>query len=515
MRRSILINVLLLGLGGAAANAQQPLSAIDWLSDVITTPIPLTPIAPPLPPEVAVTRGVSTETIAVTALDAPSADAVGLLPASVSKLPADIWGPSPSSELAQALDRIDAAELLPASRNLLFTLILAELAPPFDSTDASTLFLAREDALVRFGAIEQAYAMLERAGTDTPERFWRWFDLSLLLGTETRACDQMNTAPGLAPSIKARIFCLARTSDWDAAALSLGTAKALGQLSEAEEMLLARFLQQGSGETATPLEVPNAPDPLTFYLFEAIGEPLPTTTLPVAYAHADLRANTGWKAQIEAAERLAARGAIPANKLLGLYTERQPAASGGVWDRVEVIQAFDQALNAGSVAALNLALPLVWDALGGSGLEPIFAELYSDRLQLFELEGTARSLALRTALLSPGYEATAKAWDAQDAEETFLIAVALGNLAKVRAVTDRQAAIAEGLLAAVPPARFSRAIEDGAIGEALLQAIQLTGDGANGDLTKFTDALALFRFLGLETVARRVSLELLILDRRG
>ena len=49
--------------------------------------------------------------------------------------------------------------------------------------------------------------------------------------------------------------------------------------------------------------MPGAPDPLTFRLFETIGERLPTAALPRAFAHADLRDVAGWKAQIEAAER--------------------------------------------------------------------------------------------------------------------------------------------------------------------------------------------------------------------
>ena len=54
----------------------------------------------------------------------------------------------------------------------------------------------------------------------------------------------------------------------------------------------------------------------------------------VAFAQADMRDNTGWKAQLEAAERLARNGVLDPNQLLGLYTEEKAAASGGVWDRV-------------------------------------------------------------------------------------------------------------------------------------------------------------------------------------
>lgn len=519
MRRKAVAFGCALSLASAcAAAAQQPLSAIDWLSDVITAPlvIPEIPATPqPGPAEEAVTKGISTETIAVTALDAPSVDAVGLLPGSVSNLPADVWGPSSSAELALALRRIDPSTLLPSVRALLITLILAELRPPFDSTNAGTLFLARIEALKKIGATEQAFAMLERARPDTPERFAQWFDLSLLLGAETRACETLAAAPGLAPSIEARVFCLARLRDWEAAQLSFETARVLGQLSSEMEALLERFLQDGSGEGATELPVPQNPSPLVFHMFEAIGEPLPTITLPLAYAHADLRDTTGWKAQIEAAERLAQRGAIPANKLLGLYTDRRPAASGGVWDRAEVVQAFDQALASGNVRAISLALPLVWDALAARDLEPVFAELYGDRLRAFALEPQARGLALRTALLTPMFEDAAASWPASGQTEQFLLAVATGTLAEATPQGARQAAVAEGLLAGIPPNRFLQRIERRAIGLALLEAIALSGQGAKGDHAKMGEALALFRFLGLEAVARRSALELLILGRPG
>ena len=46
---------------------------------------------------------------------------------------------------------------------------------------------------------------------------------------------------------------------------------------------------------------------------EAIGTPLPTAPLPLAFAHSDLRHTAGWKARIEAAERLVRTGAVSAN----------------------------------------------------------------------------------------------------------------------------------------------------------------------------------------------------------
>ena len=86
---------------------------------------------------------------------------------------------------------------------------------------------------------------------------------------------------------------------------------------------------------------------------------------------ADLRGNSGWKAEIEAAERLARTGAVPASRLLGLYTDRRPAASGGVWDRVAAVQALDLALNEGATQDLVQALPRAWRAAQDQRLEVI------------------------------------------------------------------------------------------------------------------------------------------------
>jgi hypothetical protein len=64
------------------------------------------------------------------------------------------------------------------------------------------------------------------------------------------------------------------------------------------------------------------------------------------------------------------------------------------------------------------------------------------------------------------------------------------------------------------PDRYARMVAEDRIGEALLRASLVLGDGT-GDLDDIQDALSLFRALGLETVARRTALELMILERRG
>lgn len=501
-----------LGLGPGAAQAQAPLSAIDWLSESVATPV----AAPAVQPveEEPVGDGARLDEITVSPIDAVSADAVGLLPASVTGLPRDLWGRAPSAELAGLFGALETG-LLPAMQELLFTLLLAELDPPSDSDPSGQLFLARVDALLALGAVDQAQALLDRAGPDDAERFRRWFDASLLTGTENAACERLRGAPGLSPTLPARIFCLARGGDWNAAALTLETGRALGGMTGAEDALLTRFLDVETFEGAPALPVPSRPSPLNYRLYEAIGEPLPTTTLPLAFAQADLRANAGWKAQLEAAERLARSGALPANKLLGLYTERLPAASGGVWDRVAAVQRFDVALTAAVPAAVSAALPDAWAAMAEVDLEVVFAEAYGPRLSAMTLTGDAAALGFRVALLTRDYETAAAGYAPDTGEDRFLKALARGDLAGV-APFDRVArAVADGFLAAGAPDVLAAEVGVGNLGAAILRAIALMTDGARGDLNKLGDAIALFRAVGLEDVARRAALQVLILEPRG
>ncbi len=320
--------LLLLGVSAAAEDKAPPLSAIDWLSHSVATPA-----AMPLPGDAANEPPVTTTTpipgaITTRPLDGETLDTIGLLPQRTTGLPPDLWGTTPTEELVRRV-RAERVETLPSVQSLLYTLLLAELDPPQDAGPDGELFLARIDKLLDLGALEPALSMLEKATPPTAEPFRRWFDVALLTGQEDRACTVMRDTPQVAPTFPARVFCLARGGDWNAAALSLRTGETLGYVDADMARLLEHFLDPDLFEGEPDLPPPDRPSPLVFRLMEAIGQPMSTATLPVAFAQADLRSNAGWKTRLDAAERLTRTGAIPANQLLGLYTENESSASGG------------------------------------------------------------------------------------------------------------------------------------------------------------------------------------------
>lgn len=506
MRTSVFLFLLCVP---AAGLAQQPLSAIDWLNRTPPENLPGTVLLEPpvsksgLGPEIEVTP--------LEALTAP----LGLVASNVTGLPVDLWTGSDPDRLVEMINRINVRGS-PAMQKLLFTLLLSETRAPQGAEAGETVLLARLDRLMQLGAVDPTQALVQLAGpTDSKDRFRRWFDATLLTGDEDRACGALIAAPYLSNDYSDQIFCKARLGDWQSAALTLETAHALDLLSPEKLALMDRFLSPDVFDGAPPLPQPQRPDPLTFRLFETIGERLPTASLPRVFATADLRDVAGWKAQLEAAERLTRIGALTPNHLLGLYTDRQAAASGGVWDRVRAIQRFETALDTGNETAVGKALNTAWKAMKDVQLEVAFAELFADQLAVQKLsDPDAASLAWRIRLLAGTYEDAARKPPSNSQMHTFLAALAQGNPGRAFAPNAQAQAIADGF-ADDPdlPIDVQRTIDNGQLGEAILMAMDLFIRGARGNPADLTAALAAFRSVGLEDTARRAALQLMLLGR--
>lgn len=492
--------------GNAFAN--EPLAAIDWLNQ----PQPRSGLPGTVLLEPPVTGTATVPPVSVTPLEA-LLPPVGLVPAAATGLPPDMWRGSSADEVARLIETVPVRGS-PAMQALLFTLLLSESRPPAASKDK--ILLARLDRLLALGAADPSQALAEHAGpAKNKERFARWFDATLLTGSEDASCKALAAEPHLTDSYDDRIFCAARRGDWPTAALMLETAHALELLPKERMDLLDRFLNPDLFEGAPPLPHRAEPDPLTFRLFETIGEPMPTSPLPPAFAAADLRDIAGWKAQLEAAERLARGGALNPNQYLGLFSDRKPAASGGIWDRVAAVQQLEHDLNSGRAEAVAASLPRAWEAMQQAGTETVFADLFAEPLARAGLDGPVKALAWRIRLLSPLYELAAHDAPAEGTREQFLASLARGRPGEVPAPSPLAEAIALGFAAEPPvPAVIRQLLDNGQLGEAILRSMVLFAQGSDGNLGDLTAALAAFRAVGLEDTARRASLQLMLLERQ-
>ena len=493
---------VVLAAGAASATENRPLSVIDWLNDLeITAAVPRDSSD--------VTDGVETPQVTVTPLEGETPRQIGLAPASVTGLPGNVWSDTPGADLAAAIATLPDPQL-PAAQALTYTVLLAESDPPTE--DETAFHLARIDGLIRYGALDPALAMLEQIG---PERsgdyFQRYLDISLLNGTPDRACGILAAEPALAPSETERIYCLARQGEWDTAALVLGSADAIGVMDPLMAEALARFLDPDLFESSAPMEPPQQITPLLFRLFEAAGQRLPTVKLPRAFAHTDLDGSAGWKAQIQSAERLSRSGAMPANRLIGIYSDGRPAASGGVWDRVRAIQLFDTALSTNSADAVAKTLPGAWAQMRAAGLTVPFAQFYADQIPYRALDGAAADIAYRVLLLSPDYETAATTLPDRARARPFLQQIALGAPSDLANLSSLEQAIADAFAPdAAPDATLVAQSRNDALGLSILQSLPMLEDGAAGDAARLERTLATLRAWGLEDTARSAALQILI-----
>lgn len=520
---------LALALAAGLASAQPvaakpPLSASDWLSGSVQQPDNISSWRPgdPRPPElkrqsrrdIAPTGAV--EPVGVTRLGEGNPDGKGTVSPRAAGLPGDLWGDSDSAVLVQLIGRSDPR--LPALRRLERRLLAAQLRPPrAEPGQEGALFLARVDKLLDMGATGAAKELLKAAGPGDPERFRRLFDIALLSGDEAQGCGIMDRTPGVAPSFPARIYCLALGGDWTAAALVFHGAETMGQIDPPMAALLAHYLDDGYSDAAEELVPPPVVTPLELRLHEAIGQPLASTSLPLAFALADLDQNGGWKARLDAAERLARAGAIPASQLRMIYLEQKPAASGGVWDRAEAMQALNDALTLRDNAAVARALPPAFEAMVAAGLGPALAEMAGAELGALGLDGRPGRIALWLALQAaqPQVVPDPPADDAP-AFDLWLLRFAGGE--PEAAPPEGEASERAALLFPAFLGPSERNVPQGAAqlilankrGEALLGAMADVDAGLDGDLPRAAQGLRVLRVLGQQEIARQAMVELVL-----
>ena len=503
----------------APVSAQQgPLSANDWLSSGRPPARDASAWRPgdPVPPDAQRLRGedqsqqatgpddvaetAATVPIAVRRLNAADPDGAGIISARQAGLPEDFWT---GTDLKTATRMIGAAPALPASAQIARRILEAQLTPPDMPADqpAGEFFALRVDQLISEGALPSARDLLQGAGQDNTETFRRLFDLSLLLGGEEQTCRKMGDETGILSDPSVRIFCLAQQGDWNAAAVLYVGAKRLGLVEPHMTDLLSHYLDDASSESGEVLTPPETMTPLAFRLHEAIGQPLPTGDLPVAYAWADLENHSGWKAQLEAAERLARARALPAAILYQLYTSQRPAASGGVWERAAAVQALDAALLTEDPARIGPALTAAFQRMEQAGLRDSLADMMAERLQPDTLGGEAAHLALWLRLWSGETEVARAPEDKLDAA---LLALATGG--QPEPLTPALGALAPVFATELPPQPDP---DDGiALAPALYGALADADAGTQGDVTRAVRGVRMLRELGLIADARRVATQI-------
>jgi hypothetical protein len=496
----------------AGAAAAEPRSAIQWLSDSLHA-LPAPARAP------AAARPRAEAGIEVTALAAPPVDGVGLLSPRVTGLPQNLWG-STSALRARSLLLAVRATGVPSAQDLFRTLLLAGADPPPGTGPGAPLLRTRIDRLMEMGALEEAYELLVLSGVSTPDFLLRGFDIALLTGQESRACEALLGRADVRPTASARIFCLARGNAWPEAVVALAVAREAGELSPADAELFARFLETEETPAGTRITLPERLTPLAYVMLTAIGaagEAAGEAGVPVAFRTLDLAPSATPRARILAAEHLVASGGVSYPILFYAYRVPVPAASGGVWARAAAVQDLDVAIQAGDGAEIARSLPVADQLLGEVGLRTALAREYAPALAALPPDPRLERARMAALLLLGGETAAAHAWVDATLPARYRAALAVADPGfrpgEVRAGTIEDAVLAA--FAAAPPdgepwPELSALLAGGRVGEALLRALAILDARSGVDPGDLTVALRTLAAAGQVEAARRIAVETLL-----
>jgi len=511
MWRGLAMAVLLAG----AAQAEPPKSAIDWLSESLLQP-PNFVISPP-----GRTGHPIETTISAMPLEMISRDAAGLLPPDVTGFPRAIWGDLPSAEAARLLQAVGPSDV-PEVMSLYKQVLLAQSDPPLDAGPEGTLLLARIDQLFAMGALDEAETLILLAGATEPEIFRRWFNISLIAQRTNAPCAALSTRPALSDDISTRVICLARAGDWNAAAITVSLAESLGQIAVDDADLLVRFLDPEMFADLPDAGNPVPLDAITFTLREALALPRPTTPLPLPFLNADLSLRTPARQRIVAAERLVRASATPPSLLFAAYRGGRAASSGGAWGRAELVQALDSALISEDDARLAEAISTAMVGFSDAGLLYSFSYEYADTLAHFPPEPATGQIAprIRRLLLIAGRPLAQWANLGRADGPMVQFAIRLASHTPVKGASPYSSALPEAIhlaFANLTPARqevpdLLAKIDSGSFAEVLLKALTLLANGRDADPKSLHEGLYLLRKLGLEDAARRVAIQLLLIE---
>jgi len=116
--------------------------------------------------------------------------------------------------------------------------------------------------------------------------------------------------------------------------------------------------------------------------------------------------------------------------------------------------------------------------------------------------------------LSEDYEKIATGYSAVTSRDKFLVALAHGDLSIVQPFDATTRAISAAFQSKQTAPEYSQLIKDKKLGEAVLLAISRFPSSSNGNLENARKSLILLRSVGLEDIARRSALQLILLDQQ-
>lgn len=384
--------------------AKDPMSAIDWLAEKINDP----PIFYTNPSS---NFDIIDNDIKKINLPNISKNSIGIYPSIRLGINSNVWKNSNEYEISNLLEKISISDLYYLNR-LLKRILLIEADPPIivkEKKFSGSYFLrARILKLIQMGALDEAEALLLDANPTTdPNLIDLWSKISFLTLRFDNFCKSVLKSYHTLIHPAHKIICLARSGDWNAAALSLATYSSIKQIESDYEKLLINFLDHESELEITDKTFCNKDKPILIYLCDFSNVNTLNSQIDVKYLYNDLGRGKSIRSRIIASEELVKSGAINPGILFSTYRIKKPSTSGGVWARVKQVQELENFFEVGlkNTETLSNHLDLMVKEFLKNKLLPPFAEFYGEKLKLREIKfSSLYDLIIVLNILSGNYE---------------------------------------------------------------------------------------------------------------
>ena len=190
---------------------------------------------------------------------------------------------------------------------------------------------------------------------------------------------------------------------------------------------------------------------------------------------------------------------------MGIYTKYNTSVSGGVWERVDAVKSLDTALELNENFEEILQNALV--VFAKADQLSLFAKLFARRIYEQSFSPKSKKIAADLLLLTNNFELTEYYWRSED----IRFGLVSGDFSNVKAKNETENIILKVFTDPKMPFLVEQKLNQGKLGEVILNALLQFETGIQGDLKDLSESLSTLNLIGLNNTARRAALTHLVL----
>ena len=480
---------------------EQPLSAIDWLTDIYLGD----EVVPNLiNPSIDVDSAFSTTQPINPSTSTKATSRSKKKPLDLSKI---FLKKSSFENLTMMISQIDNDIPLPLL-SFFYKILSIKDIETFEDENSHQLLNAQIEKLLNFGAVDKAKFILDTERGNNNYFFDRWFNVNLLSYTEEEPCKSLTLEHYQLSKYKEKIFCLTTLKNIKRAKLSLTALEALEIIPLRDEILLYNLLHPNINLLSSFEDLESNITPLDYRIYKKIGRNLSLNKLPKMYQYSTLLEESDWKVKTSATEALVKTGAVKFEKLISTYLEIPDEATGDLSKRAWLTINLEKKLKAMPTSNTSKEFTQLFRELKKTGLESVAIRHYShELLDLVNNQQNSRTV-LNLLLKSADLISLRKLKNKKKLTPIYQNLI-FDTALKRKPNSKITSALSMALQEKSVPLAYKDMIEEEKYGDALLRSILLLKTTNLTDPKNLKESIGLLNFLGFDDLARETSIYLL------